>query len=76
MSSRSNISSLEDAGPNRFGERESLGEVAGRARMEDWEISKVSRRSERAARCDWTFSTARSSVDLDPDLKRPWVGAL
>ena len=71
------MSSPEEGGePNRFGEFESLGEGAGRVRMEDLEISNVSKRSERAARCDWTFSTARSNVNLDPGIGCPWAGAL
>jgi len=50
MSSRSKTNSPEEDGePNRFGEFESL-EGAGRVRMVDREISRVSRRSERAAR--------------------------
>lgn len=60
------MSSPEDGEPNRVGEFKSLGEAAGRVLAEDRETSKVSRRSERAARCDWTFSTARSSVTPDP----------
>ena len=77
MSSKSKTSSLEEDGePNRFGEVESLGEGAARVRIEDLDISMVSRRSERAARCDWTFSTARSNVSLDPGRRWPCVGAL
>jgi len=70
------MSSSEDGEPNRFGEFKSLGEVAGRILREDREISKVSKRSERAARCDWTFSTVRSNVNPDPGLSCPWAGAL
>lgn len=76
MSSKSKMSSSEDREPNRLGEPGSLGDVTGRVLMEDRDISNVSKRSERAARCDWTFSTARSNADLDPDLGCPWAGAL